>query len=122
MRTVTLQGKSFHLKGSLPKIGQHLPDCTLVDTDMKPVKLSSFHGKKLVIVVVPSLDTPVCQKETRHFHQLLAKKKDVHLVVVSMDLPFAQKRWCGAEGLDLVVLSDFKERQLRTNLECKLKS
>lgn len=109
MRTVTLHGKTFHLQGKLPTIGQPIPDVTLSDADLKPVALSSFRGKPQVIVTVPSLDTPVCQKETRHFYELLSKKP-VHLLVISLDLPFAQKRFCGAEQLtQLHVLSDFKD-------------
>jgi thiol peroxidase len=81
---------------------------------MKPVKLSDFKGKIVVLVSVPSLDTPVCDLETRKFNQKAAQlSDDVEILVASMDLPFAQKRWCGAAGIrNLVTISDYRSAQL----------
>ncbi len=107
--TVTLQGKILHLKGILPQVGFPLPNLTLVDQNMEEVLLSRFWDKPQVLITVPSLDTPTCQKETKTFHDRLAKRTDLHSIVVSMDLPFAQKRWCGMENIQgLHLLSDFK--------------
>ncbi len=87
------------------------PDCEVVDNDLKPVKLSSFRGKILVVTSVPSLDTPVCDIETRRFNEEAALLgPDVQIITVSMDLPFAQKRWCGAAGVEKVkTLSDHRQ-------------
>lgn len=111
--SVTLKGQSFSLKGTLPKEGSKLPDCELVDLDLKPVKLSSFKGKILLLISVPSLDTPVCSQEARRFNQEISTfAPHVNPVFVSMDLPFAQKRWCAAEGIkNLIILSDFNKRE-----------
>ena len=111
--TVTLKGKSFTLKGPLIKEGQIAPDCELIGGDLKPVRLASFKGKALVLLSVPSLDTPVCSKEARRFNLEMEKlKESLNVVCVSMDLPFAQSRWCAAEGIkNVTALSDYKSRE-----------
>lgn len=111
--TVTLKGQTLTLKGSLPKEKSKAPDCELIDQDLKPVRLSSFKGKALLLMSVPSVDTPTCSLETKRFNKEITKFHDqVATVVVSMDLPFAQKRWCAAEGVkNLSLLSDFKKRE-----------
>lgn len=102
-RTVTMKGNPLPLEGKELKEGDRAPDCELLDNDLKPVKLSSFKGHVCVVAAVPSLDTPVCDTETRRFNQeAAALGKDVAILTVSMDLPFAQKRWCGAAGIDRV--------------------
>ncbi|MFC1532477.1 thiol peroxidase, partial [Thermodesulfobacteriota bacterium] len=87
------------------------PDIELLDNDLSPVRLSSFIGKIIVLSTVPSLDTPVCDMETRRFNEEAGKlNTDVQILTISMDLPFAQKRWCGAAGVDKVItLSDHRE-------------
>jgi thioredoxin-dependent peroxiredoxin len=111
--TVTLKGQKLTLKGSLVKEGQTAPDCELVRADLTSVKLSSFKGKFLVLMSVPSLDTSVCSKEAHRFNQEMDKFKEwLNVICVSMDLPFAQSRWCGAEGVkNIVTLSDYKTRE-----------
>jgi thiol peroxidase len=111
--SVTLKGKTFQLKGDLIKEGAVAYDCELVGADLKVVKLSSFKGKYTVLMSVPSLDTSVCSKETHRFNQELGKLSDVlNVVCVSMDLPFAQSRWCAAEGVkNVTTLSDYKNRE-----------
>jgi len=111
--TVTLKGQKLTLKGNLVKEGQTAPDCELMGPDLKPVKLSSFKGKTLILLSVPSLDTSVCSTETRRFNLEMEKFKEwLTVVCVSMDLPFAQSRWCGAEGIKSVVtLSDYKTHE-----------
>jgi len=107
---VTMHGNSLTLLGKDLKVGESAPDLQLLDNDLNPVKLSSYRGKVCVISAVPSLDTPVCDMETRRFnHEAADLGSDVAIVTVSMDLPFAQKRWCGAAGVDKVVtLSDHR--------------
>lgn len=115
--TVTLKGQPLTLRGTLPKEKTKALDCELVDQDLHSVRLSSFKGKILLLISVPSVDTPVCSLETKRFNKEVAKYQDqVNSVVVSMDLPFAQKRWCGAEGVKNVsLLSDYKKREFATN-------
>ncbi|MCX5655433.1 MAG: thiol peroxidase [Planctomycetota bacterium] len=108
---VTMKGNPLTLIGSEVSVGDKTPDFTAVDTDLKPVSLSSFRGKTVVIASVPSLDTPVCDIETRRFNKEAAGLgKDVQILTLSMDLPFAQKRWCGAAGITaLKTLSDHRD-------------
>lgn len=106
---VTLRETPVALLGVRPAVGAKAPDARVVGADLKDVNLASFRGKTVVLITVPSLDTPVCQKETRVFHEHLAGLPNVAGVVVSMDLPQAQKRFCAAEGIKtLAVLSDFR--------------
>lgn len=107
---VTMGGNPLTLVGTGLKPGDRMPDVALVDNDLKVVNLASFAGKVLVISAVPSLDTPVCDTETRRFNtEAAGLGADVRILTVSMDLPFAQKRWCGAAGVDRVVtLSDHR--------------
>lgn len=107
---VTMKGNPLTLIGHLPEVGQAAPDFEVLDNNLAPVKLSSFRGKICVIASVPSLDTPVCDIETRRFNTEAAKlDPNVVILTISMDLPFAQKRWCGAAGIDKVItLSDHR--------------
>jgi len=104
----TMKGNPLTLIGDELKVGDNIHDCELLDNDLNPVKLSSFRGKVCIISSVPSLDTPVCDTETKRFNKEAEKLgNDVVLLTVSMDLPFAQKRWCGSEGVNNVkTLSD----------------
>ncbi|MCU0604779.1 MAG: thiol peroxidase [Desulfobacterales bacterium] len=108
---VTLRGNALTLSGPEIKTGASAPDVELLDNDLKPVRLSAYKGKVVVVSSVPSLDTPVCDMETRRFNTEAAKLGDnVAILTVSTDLPFAQKRWCGAAGVDKVkTLSDHRE-------------
>ncbi|MCJ7686763.1 MAG: thiol peroxidase [Desulfobacteraceae bacterium] len=105
---ITMKGNPLTLVGKQPKIGDHAPDFEVLDNDLSPVNLSSFRGKVCVIASIPSLDTPVCDMETRRFNEEAGTLgPDVAILTISMDLPFAQKRWCGAAGVDKVsTLSD----------------
>ncbi len=108
---VKMGGKPVTLLGSELKVGDTAPDFAAVGNDLKPVTLSQFKGQVVVISSVPSLDTPVCDMETRRFNTEAASLgPNVVILTVSMDLPFAQKRWCGATGVDRVVtVSDHRE-------------
>jgi len=109
---ITFKGNPFTLLGPELKVGDRAPDFTVVDNGLAPVTLASHAGKIRVISAVPSLDTPVCDTETRRFNQeAAALPESVVVLTVSLDLPFAQKRWCGAAGVDRVTtLSDYQER------------
>ena len=113
---VTLRGNPVTLVGNPVKEGDRAPDFTVLDTDLKPVSLSAYKGKVCIISSVPSLDTPVCDMETRRFNSEAGKLgDDVVILTVSMDLPFAQKRWCGAAGVTKVkTLSDHREASFGT--------
>lgn len=110
---VTMKGNPVNLTGREPQIGQPAPDSTLVANDLSEVKLSSFRGKKIILSVVPSLDTPICDLQTKRFNQEASSLADTIILTVSMDLPFAQKRWCGAAGADKIkTLSDHRQASL----------
>lgn len=117
MDTVTFQGKPLHLEGKQPADGQKAPDFTVAANDLSPRGLKDYAGKVLVLVSVPSLDTPVCDMEVRRFNTEAAKLSDkVRIVAVSCDLPFAQARWCGAAGVKAVeTLSDYKDTEFGKN-------
>jgi thiol peroxidase len=108
---VTMKGKPVVLLGDEVKPGQMAPEFVAVDNDMNEARLSAFRGKVVVLSAVPSLDTSVCSIETRRFNEEAAKLgDDVVILTVSMDLPFAQKRWCAAEGIKAVkTLSDHRD-------------
>jgi thiol peroxidase len=110
-RTVTMKGNPLTLVGNEVKVGQPAPDFEVIANDMSSVKLSSFKGKVCIICSVPSLDTSVCDMETRRFNEEAGKLgSDVAVLTISMDLPFAQKRWCGAAGVKNVqTLSDHRD-------------
>jgi thiol peroxidase len=103
----TLKGNPMTLIGPELKPGDAAPDFHLVDTSLKPVTLKDTGSQVRIISVVPSLDTPVCDAQTKRFNEEATKLSNVDIITVSMDLPFAQKRWCGAFGVDKVkMLSD----------------
>ena len=107
-RTVTMAGNPLTLVGNALKVGDKAPDFTVVDNSLARTGLSAYKGRVVVISTVPSLDTPVCDVETRRFNVEAGKLgDDVTVLTISMDLPFAQKRWCGAAGVSHVTtLSD----------------
>jgi len=109
--TVTFQGNPLTLTGNQLTAGQAAPDFEVLGNDLSGVKLTAFRGKVCVICTVPSLDTPVCDTEVRKFNeQATSLGNDVNVLVISMDLPFAQSRWCGAAGVKNVqTLSDHKK-------------
>src|SRR5690348_13185544 len=106
----TLKGNPLTLVGPELKAGDSAPDFSLTGGDLKPVTLKDTGSNVRIISVVPSLDTPVCDAQTKRFNEEAAKLSGVDIITVSMDLPFAQKRWCGAFGVDKVkMLSDHKD-------------
>jgi thiol peroxidase len=110
MATVTLKGNNINTSGNLPKIGSQAPDFKLVKTDLSIASLNDFKGKSIVLNIFPSIDTGTCAQSVRQFNKKLNEIDDVTVLCISRDLPFAQARFCGAEGLDNVInLSDFKD-------------
>ena len=107
---VTMKGNPVTLEGKVVEVGQKAPDAEVTANDMSVVKLSSYLGKTCIIASVPSLDTQVCDVETRRFNEEADKLgSDVVVLTISMDLPFAQKRWCGAAGVkNVITLSDYR--------------
>jgi thiol peroxidase len=103
MAKITLQGNEIHTSGNLPEIGSTAPDFVLVNKDLENVTLSSFPGKKKIISIVPSLDTPVCATSTKKFNDFAKEHEDIMILVVAADLPFAMSRFCGAEEVNNVV-------------------
>ena len=109
MATTALKGNPIQTNGDLPTVGSDAPDFLLVATDMSEKNLASFAGKKKILSINPSYDTPVCQAATRTFNQRAAGLDNVVVLMVSADLPFAQNRFCSAEGIEGVVpLSTFR--------------
>ena len=103
MAKITLQGNEIHTNGNLPEIGSTAPDFVLVNKDLENVSLSAFPGKKKLLSIVPSLDTPVCATSTKKFNDFAKDHEDVVILVIAADLPFAMSRFCGAEEVENVV-------------------
>lgn len=112
MATITLKGQPIHTSGDLPRALQSAPEFTLTKTDLSDVTLAQFKGKRVILNIFPSIDTPTCAMSVRKFNQEAATLAGVVVLCVSMDLPFAQKRFCGAEGLDKVLaVSAFRHHE-----------
>ncbi len=103
MATITLRGNEFHTNGDLPAAGSQAPDFVLVNSDLEDVSLATYRGKKKLLSIVPSLDTPVCATSTKKFNEYAQDKDDTVFLMISADLPFAMKRFCSAEGADSVI-------------------
>ncbi|WP_456277997.1 thiol peroxidase [Bacillus sp. AK128] len=110
MASVTFKGNPITLLGNEVKVGDKAPDFTVLANDLSPVTLSDSKGSVRLISVVPSIDTGVCDAQTRRFNEEAAKLDNVKVLTISNDLPFAQKRWCGANGIENVqTLSDHRD-------------
>jgi thiol peroxidase len=110
MASVTFKNNPVTLVGNEVKVGDTAPDFTVLANDMSPVTLADSKGKVRLISVVPSIDTGVCDAQTRRFNEDASKLNNVEVLTISVDLPFAQKRWCAANGLENVkTLSDYKD-------------
>lgn len=103
MSTVTLQGNPFRVDGDLPAVGQAAPEFSLVGKDLNDVTLASYGSQRKVLNIFPSVDTGVCAASVRRFNELASGLENTVVLCISADLPFAQARFCGAEGLDNVV-------------------
>jgi len=109
MATITFQGKPIHTCGELPAIGSKAPDFSLVSGKLVDVNLATYAGRRKILNIVPSLDTPTCAASTRKFNQKADRLDNTVILVISADLPFAQGRFCESEGLnDVIPLSTFR--------------
>lgn len=116
MASITLKGNPINTCGDLPAVGSQAHAFSLTGADLSDVSLDHFLGKNVILSIVPSFDTPVCASSVRKFNEALGANENVVVVNVSMDLPFAQKRFCESEGLDHVVnLSTFRSGEFGTN-------
>jgi thioredoxin-dependent peroxiredoxin len=116
MATVTLQGNPVHTYADLPAKGSPAPDFTLTKTDLSEISLKDLAGKTIILNIFPSLDTPTCATSVRKFNSEASKLHNAEVLCISMDLPFAQARFCGAEGLDRVTpVSAFRHREFGEN-------
>lgn len=121
METVYFKGTPVHTYGEVPEVGSKAPDFTLVTKDLAEINLADFAGKRLVLNVFPSLDTPVCAASVRRFNKDAADIDNVAVVCVSMDLPFAMSRFCVAEGIENVVAaSAFRSPEFAHNYGLQL--
>jgi thiol peroxidase len=118
---VTMRGNPVTLVGDEIKVGDTAPDFELVGQDMSPVKFSDYAGKVLLLSAVPSLDTPVCDTETRRWDKERAALGDVEMLTVSMDLPMAQKRWCGAAEVGHRTASSHRDEAFATDFGVLMK-
>jgi len=120
---VTVFGNAMTLLGNAVTVGQKAPDFVALDNDLNPKTPADYAGKVLIIAAVPSLDTPVCDVETRRFNSEASKLGEgVHILTISMDLPFAQKRWCAAAGIDrITTLSDHRDASFGINFGVLIK-
>ncbi len=102
MTTVTLHGNPLNTNGELPRVGTDAPDFHLTNGDLGPASLKDYRGKKCLLNIVPSLDTPTCAASARRFNEAVGERSDAVCLVISADLPFAQSRFCSIEGLENV--------------------
>lgn len=108
MAQITIQGNTINTSGSLPNVGDVAKDFELIKSDLSPVKLSDYKGQRVVLNIFPSVDTGICAQSVREFNKKAADLTNTKVLCISRDLPFAQARFCGAEGIENVeTLSDF---------------
>ena len=116
MATVTLKGNEIHTAGDLPPVGKQAPDFTLVAGDLSSKSLEDFKGSKLILNIFPSVDTGTCAQSVRTFNKKASSLNNTKVLCISRDLPFAQARFCGAEGLeDVINLADIRDRNFGKN-------
>lgn len=121
MATVTLGGNAFHTSGELPAIGSQATDFELIQNDLSTCKLSDLKGKRLILNIFPSIDTGTCAASVRRFNQIAGSLINTQVICISRDLPFAQKRFCGSEGIDHVAtMSDFRSGNFGKNYGIEL--
>jgi thiol peroxidase len=116
MANITLGGNPIHTSGELPATGTKAPEFTLVKGDLSTLSLSDLKGSKVILNIFPSIDTPTCATSTRKFNEKASGLENTKVLCISRDLPFAQNRFCGAEGLkDVITVSDFKDGSFGAN-------
>jgi thioredoxin-dependent peroxiredoxin len=121
MATITLKGNTIHTSGELPAVGTKVPDFELVKSDLSRASLKEFLGSKIVLNIFPSIDTSTCATSVREFNKRAAALQNTKVLCISRDLPFAQARFCGAEGINNVVtLSDFVNGNFGKNYKLEI--
>lgn len=116
MASITFQGNGIHTNGELPRVGDSAPDFSLVTRELEDVSLASYAGKKKLLSIFASIDTPVCADATKRFNEAAREKSDSVFLMISADLPFAMGRFCGAEGVDNVIpLSMMRSRDFASD-------
>ncbi len=116
MASVTFKGSPVKINGNLPEVGSQAPDFKLVGSGLNEINLSDYKGKKVVLNIFPSIDTGVCAASVRNFNKWASQNENTVVICVSKDLPFAQSRFCGAEGLENVITaSDFRYNNFATD-------
>ena len=111
MAQITLEGNALNTNGDLPAVGSAAPDFVLTTTELADVSLQDYAGKKIILNIFPSIDTPVCANSVRKFNEEVSKQDNTVCLCASLDLPFAHGRFCGAEGLDNVIsVTELRER------------
>ncbi len=116
MSTVTFKGTAVQSNGSLPEVGSQAPEFKLVGASLNEISLADYKGKKVLLNIFPSIDTGVCAASVRNFNKWASSQENVVVICVSKDLPFAQSRFCGAEGLENVITaSDFRYNNFATD-------
>ena len=121
MAQITFKGNPFNTAGSLPKVGDSAPDFKVTKADLSDASIKDFKGKKVVLNIFPSIDTPVCAASVRRFNKEAADLKNTVVLCVSKDLPFAQKRFCAAEGLENVLTaSEYKNSSFSDAYKVKI--
>lgn len=122
MAQITLQGNPINTIGELPNLGEQAKDFTLVKADLSRVSLSEFRGSNVILNIFPSLDTGTCAASVRHFNKVAGENPNTKVLCISRDLPFAQARFCGAEGLENVItLSDYVSGEFGKNYGLEVK-
>jgi len=123
MANITLGGNATTTNGELPKVGEKVPDFTLKTVELKDATLSDYKGKKIILNIFPSVDTGVCAASVRHFNEKASELANTTVLCISRDLPFAQDRFCGAEGIDnVIMLSDFIDGQFGKDYGLEIES
>src|ERR1035437_1389042 len=121
MATITLKGNTIHTSGELPAVGEKVPDFELVKSDLSRVSLKEFLGSRIVLNIFPSIDTSTCATSVREFNKRAASLQNKKVLCISRDLPFAQARFCGAEGINNVItLSDFVNGNFGKNYKLEI--
>lgn len=121
MATITLHNNEIHTAGDMPKVGSKAPDFTLTDTDLNDASLSRWTGKKKLLSIFPSIDTPVCAVSTKKFGDYAREHEDTVMLMISGDLPFAHKRFCAVEGVDNVIpLSTMRSTEFARNFGVRM--
>ncbi len=116
MAKITFKGNAVNTNGQLPAVGSKAPDFKLVGAGLNEISLADYKGKRIVLNIFPSLDTGVCATSVRQFNKWVSDKENTVVICVSKDLPFAQSRFCGAEGLNNVITaSDFRYNNFATD-------